>query len=96
MLLFGLETLVLTPLMGRALGVFQQTAKETRGGGLVISTSDGRNGGGRIHGDQGLHPKEAEHGHAIYCDATYCGPLQEVGAEVRRLGFSQVVGIGRA
>ena len=66
----------------------KETAKATRQGGIGISTAGGSNGGGGFRGDQDLHPQEAGQGCSIYCDATYAGPLQEVGAEARVLGLS--------
>ena len=72
-----------------------ETAKETGGGELVISTACGSNVRGGLLGDRGLHTKEVEHGSAIYCNATNSVPLQEVSAEAGSLGFSEVVGTGR-
>ena len=69
-----------------------ETAKETEGGGMGISTTGVRNGGGGLQGDQGIHTKEAEHTRAIYCDATNSEPLQKVGTDAGSLGFLEVVG----
>ena len=33
------------------------------------------NGGSRLQGDNEIRHKEAEHGRAVYCDATNYGPL---------------------
>ena len=66
----------------------REASEEIWGGGMVVFIADGNYGGGGIWGDWGLHPKEAEHGHAIYCNMTNYGPLQEVCAEYGALGFS--------
>ena len=72
------------PYMEFSLGSFQHrvTRRITRiqlrkwwGGGMVVSISDVRYGGGRIRKDRGLDPKEAEYGCAIYFDLTNYGPL---------------------
>ena len=83
-LLSGLETWVMKIHMEWALGSFQRrfarqiNRRQPRrqvGGGMVVSTSDISYGGGGIRRDQGLHPKEAEYFHTIYCDATNSVPL---------------------
>ena len=42
---------------------------------LVLPASDGGTGGSGARGDKDVSHKEAEHGRAIYCDATDYGPL---------------------
>ena len=73
-----------------------ETYGETGGGGIVIPTTGDSNVGGELRGDRGLHPKNPEHGRAIYCDATNSGPLREVGEEARSLGLLEVAGTRRA
>ena len=41
--------------------------------------------------DRGLHLKEAEPGHAIYCNVANSGTLSEYVAEAVGLGLSEVV-----
>ena len=53
----------------------KEAAKEAGGGGMGLSTAGNSCGGGNIWGDLGLHPKEVEHFHAIYCYVTDSGPL---------------------
>ena len=83
-LLFGAETWVLTPRMEQVLDSFQHrvarriTVKQQRRQGvweLGVPASGGGNGGSRLLGDQDVGQKEAEHGRAVYCDATNYGPL---------------------
>ena len=47
--------------------------------------------GGRFGRDGDLHLQAPEYGRSIYCDATYSIPLQEVGAEAKGLGLSELV-----
>ena len=42
---------------------------------LVLPASGGGTGGSGARGDKEVVNKEAEHGRAIYCDATDSGPL---------------------
>ena len=42
---------------------------------LVVPIIGGINDGIRLQGDRNIHHKEAEHGRALYCDATNSGPL---------------------
>ena len=79
MLLFRAETWVLTPRMEWALDSFQHRVarritgrQQRRRGGwdLGVPAIGGGNGGSGLRGDQKVGHKEAEHGHAVYCDAT--------------------------
>ena len=83
-LLFGAETLVLTPRMEPALDSFQhrilqritqEATAETGGWELGVSASDGGNGGSGLRGYQEFGHKEAEHSRAVYFDVTNSGPL---------------------
>ena len=56
----------------------REAAEETGGWELGLSIIEGSNGGIRLRGDRNIHQDEAEHGHAVYCDATDSGPLREV------------------
>ena len=69
-------------------------ATEFGGGGMGLSTSGDIYRGGRIRGDRGQYPKEAEHSCAKYCDATDSRPLQAIDLKAGGLGLLQVVGTG--
>ena len=73
----------------------RDTAKEKRGGGLIIPTNGGSNGRGRIRGVRGLYLKETEHGRKLHCDAADYGPLKEDSADARGLVCSEMVRKGR-
>ena len=53
----------------------RETAKETGGWELGITTIVGGNSGSRLQGDWEIHHEQAEHGRAVYYDATNSGPL---------------------
>ena len=62
------------PTQGRAAD-HGETDEETGKWRLVLSTAGGSNVGGGLRGERVLHPKEVEHGHTIYCDATEYGTM---------------------
>ena len=64
----------------------RETAEETGGWGLGISTAGGSDVGGRLLGDRVFYHKEVEHVCAVRCNAAYYGPLQEDGVESGGLG----------
>ena len=53
----------------------REASKEMGGYYLVVPIIGKINGGNRLQGDQNMHNEEAEHGCAVYCDATDYGPL---------------------
>ena len=71
-----------------------ETDEDTGGVGPIIPAAGNSNGGGRLRGDWGLYFKEAEDGHAIYCDTADSRPLQEDGAEDGGMGCLEVVVTG--
>ena len=68
-----------------------EVSKTEEGGELGMSSAGGSNEGGRLQGDQGIHHKEAEYGHEIYCDLTYSGPVNDLfqGQELGCLGSGE-------
>ena len=63
------------PTQGRA-AAHQEAAKGKGGGGdLGVPTIGGSNGGSRLREDRNIYHKEAEHGRAVYFNATISGPL---------------------
>ena len=84
-LLFGAKMWVLTPSMEQALDSFltngckenhrEAAAASTDGWGMGIPASGRESEGSGVQGDKEVGHKEAEHGRAIYCDATDSGPL---------------------
>ena len=59
---------------------------------LGIPTSGRGKEGSRNGGDTDIHHTEAEYGRAIYCDATYSGPIRAGHLAARSAGVSEVVG----
>ena len=43
---------------------------------MVLPVPGGSNEGGRIDGGGKIDFKQAEHGRAVYCDATASGPMR--------------------
>ena len=53
----------------------QEEAEGMGGWELGVTIIRGIKGGIRLQGDQNIHHEEAEHGRAVYCDATNSGSL---------------------
>ena len=62
---------------------------------MGLPASGGGTRGSGVRGDREVGNKEAEHGCAIYCDATDSGPLQEGHSVAGSKGVLAVVEIGR-
>ena len=73
----------------------QEASEETVGWELGIPLIIGGNGGSNILRDRDIRHKEAEYGHAAYCDTTDSGPLIKGRAEAGGKGVSAVVGTGQ-
>ena len=83
-LLFGAETWVVTPCMGKALGGFQtQVARqlsgklpcEDNGRDVEIHLDGGSNGGGGVLDNGGICQAALEHGRTVYCYAITVRPM---------------------
>ena len=85
MLLFGLETWVVIPRTGWALGEFQyQVARRLMGGGdptaetwweLEVHLDGGGKGGGGVLDDGGINSAMTENGRTVYCYAVTDRPV---------------------
>ena len=62
---------------------------------LKLPASGGGTGGSGARGDTEVDNTEAEHGPAIYCDATDYGPMQAGHSEAGSEGVLEVVGAGQ-
>ena len=73
----------------------REAAAADDGWDMGLPASGGGTGGSGDRGDTEVGNEEAEHGRAIYCDATDYGPIQAGHSAAESEGVSAVAGAGR-